>query len=347
MAEAPIADVLPREIEREIDVDDDADWLRLTSGEWLRGELVRVRDDTLDFASDSLGDQSIALEDVARLVSKQHQVVLMEDGRTFDGTLEVDEESIWVKGGDKTIRVRREGLLSVLALDGIDAAIWSLKVSLGATFRSGNTDQTDYTAVVTSSRESARSRWTGKYTGAISSVNDTETANNHRLGTKLDLFLTRRAFLTAPGLDVFRDPFQNIDVRVTPYAALGYQVVDTADHTWSVSAGPAFQYVKYESETEEHGSEEGSAAGVFSSDWSWDLTSDVDLRFTYDITVPLPDTHAFNHNAVLSLAVDLPRDLDLDLSFIWDRVNDPQREDGGDLPEPDDFRMLVGLGWSF
>ena len=39
--------------------------------------------------------------------------------------------------------------------------------------------------------------------------------------------------------------------------------------------------------------------------------------------------------------------LDLDVSFIWDRVGKPQRDNDGDTPEKDDFRLVVGLGVDF
>lgn len=346
MAETPVAQEPIPEAKAEVPLNDGAAWIQLVSGEWLRGKVIRIKDNKLDFKSDKLGEQSLTLSNVNRILSPQEQVVLTEDGRVFEGSLNADGESLWISA-EKTVQIPREDLLTSFAMEGHRLARWTRKISLGATYRSGNTDQTDYTALARAVRETARTRWSSNYAGAVSNVNDTETANNHRLSSKYDLWLSKRAFLTLPGVDVFRDPFQNINVRVTPYAAIGYEVIDGPHHSWSISVGPAFQYQRLDSETAASNAEDSSAAGVFSSTYDWDLTSDVDLTFNYNLTVPFPDSDEYNHNAVLSLAVDLLGNLDLDISFIWDRVNRPTANDTGAAPEPDDYRTTIGLGWSF
>jgi len=327
-------------------LDDGADWIQLVSGEWLRGEILRIRDGSLDFDSDELDDQTFDFDDIKQVFSPNHQVVLTEDGRVFEGTVTADEKSIWIVS-DKTVQLTRAEMLSVLAVNGDSATSWFGELSLGTVFRRGNTTQTDYSAFASLTRETARTRWLNKYTGAIGKVNGTETTNNHRLGSTYDVFLTKRAFVTVPGVDVFRDQFQNIAYRVTPYAALGYEVVDTAAHSLSLSAGPAYQYTVLDSSATGVDDEDGTIAAIFSSKYGWDITSDVEFNFDYSITAPIPDTDAYNHNFVLKLSVDLLGDLDLDIAFIWDRVNKPQLDGDGNQPLQDDYRTTIGLGWSF
>jgi long-subunit fatty acid transport protein len=50
---------------------------------------------------------------------------------------------------------------------------------------------------------------------------------------------------------------------------------------------------------------------------------------------------------VTSLSVDLTDDLELDVSFVWDRVNEPAANANGVVPLPDDFRTTVGVSWTF
>jgi len=47
------------------------------------------------------------------------------------------------------------------------------------------------------------------------------------------------------------------------------------------------------------------------------------------------------------LSIDLVGDFDLDIGFVWDRVNQPAPGPDGTIPEKDDFRTTVGLGYSF
>jgi len=49
-----------------------------------------------------------------------------------------------------------------------------------------------------------------------------ENVNNHTFKGKHDLFLSPRLFVTPLALEVFRDRFQNIELRATPAAGLGY-----------------------------------------------------------------------------------------------------------------------------
>ena len=336
---APSAEVTLR-------VDDGADWIQIVSGEWLRGEILRVRDDSLDFDSDELDEQTFDFSDVLRIISPHHQVVLTEDGRIFEGRLSVDESSIWIEG-DKTVKIPRSEMLSVLAVEGGGNSTWSGEVTAGIAIRSGNTDLVDYSTVLAATRETARTRWASRYSGAASEVSGTETANNHRLGSTYDVFITKRTFFTVPGVDIYRDPFQNIGLRVTPYAAVGYELVDTADHSLSLSAGPAYQYQRFDSELGSGESTDNSFAGVLSTLYDWDITGDVELSAKYNITFPIPDVQEYNHNVVGTLSVDLVGDLDLDLSMTWDRINSPEANSSGVVPKKDDFRITVGVGWTF
>ncbi|MDG1985141.1 MAG: hypothetical protein P8M11_11265, partial [Planctomycetota bacterium] len=59
------------------------------------------------------------------------------------------------------------------------------------------------------------------------------------------------------------------------------------------------------------------------------------------------DTAANNHNMVTSLSVDLTDDLELDVSFVWDRVNRPAADASGEVPLPDDLRTTIGINWAF
>ncbi len=346
MTVTPAADDEAPSTEVTLKTDDGADWIQIVSGEWLRGEILRVRDDSLDFDSDELDDQTFDFDDVLRIISPNHQVLLTEDGRIFEGRLSADRSSIWI-AGEKTVKIPRSEVLSVLAVEGGGISTWSGEVSAGIAIRTGNTEQTDYSAVLAATRETARSRWANRYSGAISQVNGTETANNHRIGSTFDVFITKRTFVTVPGLDIYRDPFQNVGLRVTPYAAIGYEVVDTAAHTLSLSAGPAFQYQRFDSELASGGATANSLAGVFSTLYDWDITCDVEFNAKYNITVPLPDAQDYNHNAVGTLSIDLSSDLDLDLSVTWDRINSPEASASGVVPKKDDFRMTIGVGWTF
>jgi len=47
------------------------------------------------------------------------------------------------------------------------------------------------------------------------------------------------------------------------------------------------------------------------------------------------------------LDFDLVGNLDFNVSWVWDRVQDPRPLEDSSVPEQDDFRIIFGLGWDF
>jgi hypothetical protein len=50
---------------------------------------------------------------------------------------------------------------------------------------------------------------------------------------------------------------------------------------------------------------------------------------------------------VATFETELTRWLDFDVSFVWDRTQDPQPDADGTEPKQDDFCLIVGLGIEF
>jgi long-subunit fatty acid transport protein len=50
---------------------------------------------------------------------------------------------------------------------------------------------------------------------------------------------------------------------------------------------------------------------------------------------------------IAGFSFDLTDDLSMDVSMVWDRINEPRRDSDGSLPEQDDYRLIFGLGYDF
>ncbi len=329
-----------------VPLDDGADWIQLKSGEWLRGQLLRIRDGLLEFDSDELGERSFDTAKVSQIRTASPQIVVTPDSKSLRGKLALQGDQVWV-AGEQTVQLGREDIFASLAFDGVNPVDWAGKLTLGATLRSGNTSQNDFTAFAELVRETARTRWISSYNGTLSEAQSVETNNNHRLRSAYDLSVTRRLFLTLPKVEAYVDRFQNLEYRLTASLPIGYELLDTARHDWRVSLGPAYQLTQFDTVLAGQDQQDGTFAATVSSQYAWDVTDSVDFEFDYAITTPLPDTEEYNHNLVLRVSVDLVANLQLDIAFVWDRVNAPISDGGGVLPEPDDYRTTIGLGWSF
>jgi putative salt-induced outer membrane protein YdiY len=328
---------------------DGFDRVRLASGEWLVGRVLRLRDGTLEFDSEGLGTVKLAFGDIVELRTAEAETVLLEDGGSRTGRIVLDENGLRIRraGATRGEPIAREDVLAVMPGRGAERDAWSGKFTLGFAGRSGNTDQIDATTNIVLRRETVRSRWDTTFNGAYSEVQGVEATDNQRLDTRLDLLASRRLFVTPIGVTVLRDPFQNLRFRVTPFAALGYDLVEEDSFSWTASAGPAIQFTRFETPQAAQDDTDTTAAFRASTDIDWQITPDVEASLVYAITGPLPDVAMYNHRLTAGLSLDLIGDFDLDVQFVWDRVNEPTADEFGVVPEPDDFRLSVGLGWQF
>lgn len=322
------------------------DWIKLTSGEWLRGTVERIRDGDLDFDSEILDDLTISLGDIAEIRTAKPQAVVTGDNKNVRGRVTLNADALWIEGV-RTIALEPDQLFAAVPLTDGRAVDWSGEVAVGATVRSGNTKQNDFSANAEVLRETARTEWRTTYNGVASRARGIETANNHRIRSINNVYLTRRLFVTTPTLDLYKDRFQNIDYRVIPGAGLGYRFIDTSDQTWELGAGPAYQYTRFETVEAGEDEDEGFLAAVLLSEYEWDITDDVEFGLDYQITVSLEDADDYNHNLVARMGVDLTGDLTFNVNFVWDRVNNPSTEADGTTPLKDDYRTTIGLGWTF
>jgi putative salt-induced outer membrane protein YdiY len=328
-----------------VPADDKADWIQLKSGEWLRGEFRAMRYETVEFESDELDQLELDWNDITVVRLPRPRTLRLDQGEVVSGTVLVQGGGLMLNG-DVTRRIERGRILAIV--DSADGETpWSGNIGLNFSQRSGNAEQTDFGADAFVRTESAWARWDSSYTGTFSYVSGVETVNNHRLRSRLDWFLSRRLYLTPLGFDLFHDPFQNLAIRFTPYLAVGYHIVDETRVEWSVSSGPAYQFIRFDTIAAGGDEEQRSAAIVAQSRFNWDITSDIEFNFDFDVAVPVPETTAYNHHAEFRLSVDLIADFDFDFAFIWDRVNAPSEQADGTVPEADDFRTTVGVSYRF
>jgi len=73
----------------------------------------------------------------------------------------------------------------------------------------------------------------------------------------------------------------------------------------------------------------------------------LDYTMDYRFLLVKPEAGRYTHHFVTGLSIDSFGPLDFDISFVWDRVQQPRPEDSGLVPKKDDFRLIFGLGFDF
>jgi YD repeat-containing protein len=220
-------------------------------------------------------------------------------------------------------------------------------MSLGLTLRAGNTEQVEYNAQARLQRRTPATRLSLDYIGNISSINGVENANNNRVNSEFDLWLSRRFYLILPQIEYYQDPIQKLKARITAGGGAGYDLVDHPNLEWNISTGPAYQYAWFESSQPGEPTEKGTAALVFGSRFDWDITQRIGLILEYRGQYTSRQVGETTHHAVGTLSLELTKRFDLNVSLIWDRISNPKIGSDSVQPKPDDFRLVVGVGAHF
>ena len=251
----------------------DFDWVKLTSDEWLKGDIVSMYDEKLEFDSDELDMQTIDWEDVAELRSKQWQSIRMFDGTIAEGYLVLKDGQLSLVKHGVTTHYVLSSLLSIASSGENERDLWDGYINLGVNLRQGNTIQVDYTFSAGMQRRSASSRFKTDYTADYSRYKDQDaeemrvTADNQRLRLFYDWFFNPKVYFRVADIEYIADEFLNLDYRIHYGIALGYHLVDTSRTTWDINAGPSYQKSKFIDVPEGDNNIENSAGLTLGTDF--------------------------------------------------------------------------------
>jgi len=322
------------------------DWIQLTSDEWLKGELIVMYSDKLEFDSDELGLLTFDWKDVKQVRTAQIMQVRFLGEVDAIGKLYVNGEIIRLIG-DTEQAFDRAGIVSIASGVPKESNYWSGKISLGGNVRRGNTNVVEWSTSAKVQRRTVYSRLLFDYMANYNRTESIDVAENQRLSGVWDKFITDRFFWSVVFAEYFRDPFQNIAHQATLGSGIGYTLKDTARTDWSVGGGPAAQYRRFDSVEEGTPISETTPALVANTSYSLEMTSWLDYDFDYRFQITNKRTGRYNHHLVTGFETEVTSLLDFDITFVWDRIKYPRPDAEGNVPESDDFRLIVALGFEF
>jgi hypothetical protein len=325
---------------------DEYDWVQLTSGEWLKGEIVALYRERLEFDSDKLDVVSLKWEDVQELRSAGIMEVAFNDGTIETGQILLRGETVHFLGDDERTMPRDE-ILSMTTGSPREIDNWDLKASLGVNVRQGNSEQAEATSRIVLIRRSATNRINLEYLASYNQIEGTTTADTQRATAGWNRYISRRVFWTPLFGEWYRDPFQNISTRWNVGAGLGYELVDSSRITWEVDGGFSYQETRFDSVAEGEPTSASTPALIVATRYDHELTKWLEYSFEWRANFVNEDSGTYTHHLVTALEIELTKRLDLDLTLIWDRTQNPQEDAEGVLPEQDDYRLVTSLGFEF
>ena len=318
------------------------DWVRLQSGEWIKGELKAYYDKEMEFESDVLDTLIIDKDDIYMVISSKTHAVRFNDGTVLEGPLNISGGYVTV--GTSPGQYRYTDLVSIAPSVADELSAWTMKVGVGANISKGNTELAEYSASVDIKRRTASNRLLINALGDRTSSNDEVTENNIRASGTFDWFYTRRLYFRPISFDYFRDPFQNIAHKYTIGAGVGYYLYDTDKLEWDIGLGPAYQHTEFDDVQDGTERTNSSSSFYLESNTEYELTSNIDLEFDYKFTFAEEASGGNAQYAKAGASFDITNDIDLDISYIWNHLETPIANADGSIPVRDDYKMVVQLG---
>ena len=326
---------------------DGSDWVQLKSGEWLKGDLKYIQNKEIEFDSDEMDEQTLKLKDVSKVYTAHRVFTKFEDHPSVYGMVVISNELVMVNGSEP-LALHRDLLMGITPGGGEPGIRnWSGDVVLSLSLQSGNNDQTLISTSAEIARRTPNTTLLFQYLGNYSQVDDVESANNQRVNGIYDIRLDQHWFVRPAQVEYFQDSLANIAYRLTGGFGGGYYIFDRTGLEWKISAGPAIQYTKFETVENNNADSATTPAALLNSYFKADVTRRLTFIQAWQSTFSDKESGLYTHHTVTTLEFEIKRHLDLDVSFVWDYLQDPQTKSDGDVPQNSDYYLTVGFGVRF
>jgi len=326
---------------------DEFDWIQLTSGEWLKGQLKILYDDELEFDSDELGLLVLDWEDVKQIRGYQVFALRFEGPITLVGLMQMIDDKVYITTDEGVQDFARKQLIAIAPGIPKERNYWAAKISLGLNIVKGNTDQIQNNAKLNVKRRTSATRIVVDYLGNYSITDDVETVRNQRINGYWDIFKTRKYYLRPIFGEYYSDPFQNIAHRSTLGTGIGSHIIDTSKISFDITVGVAYQYTNFESVEPTMDSSASTPALVAGTDFDLELTKKIDFIVNYQFSLIDEESGLYIHHAMATFATEITDILDFDVSMVWDRIQKPTARADGSTPQKDDFQLILWVGVDF
>ncbi len=329
-----------------IEFGDTYDWVQMVSGEWIKGNVDRMRNDTLEFDSDKLDTLNLDFADVAAIHAPNSNTYVFDERVAATGPAVVTEKYVVVQTDEGTKTFLREDLEGIIEGER-ERDWWSMKLRFGLTLNKGNTDQLTYDINFNTRREDKLTLLDLNYNSSFGRTQGSQNVNRHLGEFLFNVFLGSRWWVTPAFGQLFNDRFQNIRFRATPAAGAGVHIIDAPKATWDFMTGIGYQYLKYKDASAlAPGSDpqhDGFIPLLTLADF--DITGSVDLTLSWLTNLVFTTIGNTNHTGKANIAVELTKVLDLDVAFTFLRTENPGPPPDATSPpiEKNDYILVVGI----
>jgi hypothetical protein len=325
---------------------DTFDWVKLVSGEWIKGNIDRMRNDKLEFDSEKLDALKIDFGDVALVHSPQVNTYVFDDLVSVTGRAAITEDTVIVETDEGTKTFSRDELESIIEGER-ERDWWSMKLRFGLTLNRGNTNQLTYDLMFNTRREDRHTLLDLNYNATFGQTSGTQNVNRHLGEFLFNVFLGSRWWVTPAFGQLFSDRFQNIIFRATPAAGAGLHIIDSSKVEWNFVMGIGYQYLNYKDASQLTSGTNPQNDGFIPlfTYAHFDITGDIELNLSWLTNLVFTTIGNTNSTGKADLSVELTKVIDLDIAFTYLRTErpGPPRDPTAPPLEHGDYILVVGI----
>ncbi len=325
------------------------DWLKLKSEEWLKGEIISMYDDELEFDSDEFGIKTFDWRDVSELRSRFDQSIRFSNGKVVQGFLIVKDGKLILISGGKEQEFPLTELMSITSAADERKDLWDAKISLGMDVSSGNTNQLDYVITAKLQRRTPYTRFRSdlvyNYSKSTQDEESTILTNMSRLTNYMDWFYNGRVFFRIFDYEYYSDLQQNIKSRHSLGSSLGYHFIDNKRLQWDATIGPSYQQTSFNN----NAAEEDEKSGVLALGTliEYKISSQIDFTLDYQMQFVEEESGKRNSHLQAGFEFEFTNDFEIDIFFYLDQVAKPVASVNSGEPKSSDYRLVVSFGYDF
>ena len=319
---------------------DTFDWVQMVSGEWIKGDIKRMREGTMEFDSDKLGLLKLDFGDIALVHSPQVNTYVFDERISATGPAALTEDLVIVQTDEGTKAFSRSNLEGIV--EGFkEKDWWSMRLRFGLTLNRGNADQLTYDILFNTRREDEITLLDLNYNATFGRTNGVQNVNRHLGEFLFNVFLGSRWWVTPAFGQLLNDRFQNIQFRATPAAGAGVHIIDAPKVEWDFVTGIGYQYLNYKAPAA--GTTNPQHDGVIPLlTWAnFDITGDVDLMLSWLTNLVFTTIGNTNHTGRAELGVELTSVLDLNVAYLFLRTEEPAPSDPP--LKKNDHQLVIGI----
>ncbi len=324
------------------------DWVQDKHGDWIKGYLKGVFNYEVEIDTKGFGIQTFKLQEIKQLKTNGVFEVNIENVAIVSGLVRIVGDKVFIVTDEHTYEFEKDQIISISKTGDHEYNYWSGDIALNIDIRRGNKNQFDGSLNVDLRRTTAKSRFLFDYLGRFTQVEDVKTADDNQFNAKFDKFLNRKFFITPIFASYLNNEFTNIRHQITLGAGIGYSIYKEIDIEWDITAGPAALYTQpYTVETNQ-GKATKSFAFEFRTKYMFRFNRNLKFKADYHATVSKKDSGRYQHRLMMVSENDIIKDkIFIDISFIWDYLDNPKTDEKGNTPKKSDTQILVGGGIKF